>query len=89
MNTTIGCERLNVPLRHFQSFEVLVTHIAEYRRLQIDDVDEADEVHAVGIEAVPAGALAAASVAVAVNSAVCTENLNPHVMVMKSAKDRV
>ena len=53
----------------FEPRELLAAEIAEAAGFQIDDVDEADEVHAVGIEAVPAGALGAASVAVAIELA--------------------
>ena len=38
----------------FQPFELFVAKIAEAAGLQIDHIDEADKVHAVGIEAVPA-----------------------------------
>src|SRR5262249_26940678 len=37
-----------------QPFELLVAEIAQSASLEIDNVDEADEVHAVGVEAIPA-----------------------------------
>src|SRR5262249_43381006 len=49
-----------------QPFELLVAEIAQAAGLEIDNVDEADEMHAVGVEAVPARAFGAATVAVAV-----------------------
>src|ERR1700756_1909158 len=65
-----------------QPFELLVAEIAQPAGLEIDHVDEADEVHAVGIEAVPARALGAATVAVAVKLNVLVEDgvLARHVM---------
>src|SRR6185312_11472988 len=45
----------------FQPFELLAAEIAEAARLQVHDVDQADEVHAIGVERVPAGALGAAT----------------------------
>src|SRR5260221_1587796 len=45
---------------------LLMAEIARPASVEIDYVDEADEVHAVGVEAVPARALGAATVAVAV-----------------------
>ena len=53
----------------FQPFELLVTEIAKPAGFQIDHVDEPDEVHAIVVEAVPASALGAASVAVAIKLA--------------------
>ena len=46
--------------------DLLVTQRAEAAGLQVDHVDEADEVHAVLVEAVPAGALGVLAVALAV-----------------------
>ena len=64
--TTIGVEAER-PFRVVREpGELLVADIAEPAGLEIDDVDEPDEMHAVGIEAVPAGALRAAPVAFAV-----------------------
>jgi len=48
------------------TFELIVAKIAETAGLEIDDVDQADEVHAIGVKAVPAGALGAAAVALAI-----------------------
>ena len=55
--------------------ELLVAEIAEAAGLEVDDVDQADEVHAVGVEAVPAGALGAAAVALEVELAVLVEDV--------------
>ena len=65
-----------------QPFELLVAEIAQAAGLEIDDIDEADEVHAVGVEAVPAGALGAAAIALAVELHVIIEDvvLAGHVM---------
>src|SRR4029077_5888982 len=49
-----------------EPFELLVAEIAQPAGLEINHVDEADEVHAVGVEAVPADAFGAAAVALAV-----------------------
>ena len=46
--------------------ELLGAEIAEAAGLEVDDVDEADEVHAAGVEGIPAGALGAAAVALAI-----------------------
>ena len=73
--TTIGVDAgaaLEVVL---QPFELLVAEIAQAAGLEIDHVDEADEVHAVGVEAVPARALGAATVAVAVELHVLVEDV--------------
>src|SRR5512144_2253767 len=43
--------------------ELVVAEIAQASGLQVDDVDETDEVHAAGVEAVPPGALRAAPIA--------------------------
>src|SRR5262249_49727095 len=48
-----------------QPFELLVAEIAQPTGLEIDHVDEADKVYAVGVEAVPARAFGAATVTVA------------------------
>src|SRR3984893_14157094 len=58
-----------------QPFELLVAEIAQAAGLEIDHVDEADEMHAVGVEAVPARAFGAATVAVAVELHVLVENV--------------
>ncbi len=65
-----------------QPFKLLAAEIAEAAGLQIHDVDEADEVHAVGVERVPAGALGAAAVALAVELDLFVEEivLAGHVM---------
>src|SRR5579875_3051927 len=52
-----------------QPFELLVPEIAETAALQVDDVDEPDEVHAVGVETVITGPLGAAAVAFAIELA--------------------
>jgi hypothetical protein len=59
-----------------QPFEVLVAEIAQPAGLEIDHVDQANEVHAVIVEAVPARAFAAARVAVAVKLHVVVENVS-------------
>ena len=48
-------------------FKLLGTEIAETARLKIDDIDQADEVNAVGVEAVPAGALGDPTIALAID----------------------
>ena len=53
----------------FQPGKLLRAEIAETAGFQIDDIDEADEVHTIGVEAVPAGTLAAATVAVEIELA--------------------
>src|SRR5215470_5198280 len=58
-----------------QPFELLVAEIAQSAGLEIDDVDQTDEVHAVRVEAVPARAFAAAAVAVAVKLHILVENV--------------
>ena len=50
----------------FEPCELLAAEIAEPAGFEIDDIDQADEVHAVGVEAVPAGAFGAAAVAFAI-----------------------
>jgi hypothetical protein len=52
-----------------QPLQLLVAEIAQAAGLEIDDIDQADEVHAVGVEAVPAGALGGLAIAVAINLA--------------------
>ena len=74
-NTTIGVEAERPFTSCFEPFELLVAEIAEPAGLEVDDVDQADEVHAVGVEAVPAGALGAASVAVEVKLLVRIEEV--------------
>src|ERR1700733_13875105 len=59
----------------FEPFELLLTEIAESTSFEIGDVDETDEVHAVGVEAVPTGPLGAASVALAVKFLVRVEQV--------------
>src|SRR4029077_13033559 len=49
-----------------QPFKLVVAEIAQATGLEIDHVDETDEMHAVGVEAVPAGALGASPVALAI-----------------------
>src|SRR5258708_17421527 len=58
-----------------QPFELLVAEIPQASGLEIDHVDETDEVHTVGVEAVPARAFGAATVAVAVELHVLVENV--------------
>src|SRR5262249_50774941 len=58
-----------------QPFELLISEIAQAAGLETDNVDEADEMHAVGVEAIPARALGAATVAVAVELYVFVENV--------------
>src|SRR5215472_16894517 len=58
-----------------QPFELLVAEIAQAAGLEINNVDEADEVHAVGVEAIPARAFGAATVAVAIELNVLVEDV--------------
>ena len=58
-----------------EPFELLVAEIPQASGLEIDHVDETDEVHTVGVEAVPARAFGAATVAVAVEFHVLVENV--------------
>src|SRR4029077_18610827 len=53
----------------FEPSELLAAEIAETAGFEIDDVDEADKVNAIGIEAVPAGTLGAAPVSVEIELA--------------------
>ena len=69
-NTTIGvdgCLRLQVV---GEPGELLGAEIAHAAGLEIDDVDEADEVHAGLVERIPAGALRALAVALEIGLAV-------------------
>src|SRR6266851_5710636 len=50
----------------FEPFELLGAEIAEPAGLEIDHVDKPDEVHAAGVERIPAGALGALAVALLV-----------------------
>src|SRR5580693_2914133 len=59
----------------FEPSELLGAEVAEPAGLEIDDIDQADEMHAVGIEAVPAGALAAAAVTLTIELAVLVEEV--------------
>ena len=73
--TTIGvllCETLDVLL---QPFELLVAERAKTAGFQVDDVDEADEMHAALIEAVPTGALRAFAESLQVALAVVLEHI--------------
>ena len=65
-----------------QPFELVVAEIAQAAGLEIDHVDKADEMHAVGVEAIPAGALGAATIAVAIELLLAVEDvvLARHVM---------
>ena len=65
-NTTIGVECGATLQVVREPRELLSAEIAEPAGLEIDDIDQADEMHAVGVEAVPAGALGAAAVALAI-----------------------
>src|SRR5262249_13746842 len=58
-----------------QPFELLVAAIAHAGGLEIDHVDEADKMHAVSVEAIPARAFGAATVTVAVELHVFVENV--------------
>src|SRR5580704_2796678 len=46
-----------------QPLELFSAEIAESAGFEVDDIDEADEMHAVGVEAVPARAFGALAVA--------------------------
>ena len=59
-NTTIGVDFERALEVVLEPFELLGAEIAEAAGLEVDDVDEADEVHAAGVEGIPAGALGAA-----------------------------
>src|SRR5208282_3835925 len=61
-----GCRSRTALDVGFEPFELLVAEVAESARLEIDDIDEADKMHAVGVEAIPAGTLGAAPVALAI-----------------------
>src|SRR5207247_1071357 len=58
-----------------QPFELLVAEIPQASGLEIDNVYEADEMHAVGVEAIPARTFRTATVAVAVELHVFVENV--------------
>ena len=58
-NTTIGVLLLRRLTSLLEPFELLVAERAQAASFEIDDVHEADEVHAAVIEAVPARALRA------------------------------
>src|SRR4051794_4430908 len=49
-----------------QPFELVVAETAEAAALEVRDIDEADEMHAAGVERIPATALGAAAVALLV-----------------------
>ena len=59
----------------FQPLELLVAEVAQTVALQVDHVHQADEVHAVGVEAVPAVAFGALAEAVEVALAVLLEDV--------------
>src|SRR5581483_8818790 len=59
----------------FQPLELLGAKIAKTAGFQVDDIDQADEMHAVGVEAVPAGALGALAVAFLVEFLVRIEEI--------------
>src|SRR5215467_10562588 len=65
-----------------QPFELVVAEIAQAAGLEIDHVNEADEMHAVGVEAVPAGALRAAAIALEIELVLIIDDvmLARHVM---------
>ncbi len=81
-NTTIGVEAETAFDVVFKPRKLIGAEIAEAAGFEIDDVDQADEVHAVGVEAVPAGALGAAAVTLAIEFHVGIEEivLARHVM---------
>ena len=62
--------------------ELVGAEIAEPAGFQIDDIDQADEMHTARIEAVPAGAFAAAAITIQIELAVLVEEivLARHVM---------
>ena len=49
-----------------EPFKLLGTQIAEAAALEVHHIDEADEVHAAGVERIPAGTLGALAVALLV-----------------------
>jgi hypothetical protein len=59
----------------FEPGELLGAQIAKPAGFEIDDIDQADEVHAVGVEAVPASTFAAATVAFAIELALFVEEV--------------
>ena len=65
-----------------QPGELIGSEIAHAPRLEIDDVDEADEVSAARIEGIPAVALGALAVAIEIELAIVVENvvLAGHIM---------
>src|SRR6202020_2977802 len=67
--------------------ELIGAEIAEAAGFQIDDIHEPDKVHAAGVEAVPAGALRAASVALVIELALLIEEIvfARHVMYVEPA----
>ena len=61
--TTIGVDAAERPQVVFQPLELLVAQKAKSAGLEVGNVDEADEVDAVLVEAVPAAALGVLAVA--------------------------
>ena len=53
-----------------QPFELLGAEIAQTAGFEVDDIDQADEMHAVGVEAVPAVTLGGLAVTLAINFAI-------------------
>ena len=72
--TTIGVRRRAALEVVFEPVELLVAEIAEAAGFQVHDVDQADEMHAVVVEAVPAGALGAFAVAVEIELALSSSS---------------
>jgi hypothetical protein len=62
--TTIGVDAAPLEVA-FEPFELVVAEITQGAGLEINDVDELDDMHPVGVEAIPAGALCAAAIALA------------------------
>src|SRR5262249_44791315 len=58
-----------------QPFQLLIAEIAQPAGLEIEHIDEADEMDTVGVEAVPAGALRAAAIAVSVELLLIIEEI--------------
>src|ERR1700756_4979005 len=59
----------------FKPFELIGAEISHAAALEIEDVDEPDEMHAVGVERVPTSALGAASVAIDVKLPIRVEKI--------------
>ena len=73
--TTIGVRCRAALQVVLQPLELLGAELAEAAGLEVHDVDQADEVHAVVVEAVPAGALGALAVALEIELALLVDDV--------------